>query len=113
MSKRSKFGYLTAGLVLVGGLLACSVALSEKAPATIQVAAAPRPCGDNPMVLEKAQKLVAASIESGRWTSKDHDQIRTLFHQLKTEQKLEIMRKVAAAFDAKKLTVEKGAHLFF
>ncbi len=51
-------------------------------------------------------------METGHWTAKDREQILPLFHQLRTEQKVEILRKIAAAIEAKKLVVDKGVHLF-
>jgi uncharacterized protein YabE (DUF348 family) len=108
MFKRSKLGFVISGFVLAGVLLAGGVALSQK---TVNVAT--RPGCDNAPALEKASKAVSQIIESGRWTNKDHDQIRPLLHFLHTEQKIELMRKVAAAIQAKKLVLEKGAHLFY
>lgn len=111
MTKRSKLGYVMAGFVLLGGLLVGGAALSQKAPAAITVVntGGQRLC-ENPAVAEKAHKVVAAAIEAGRWTKADHEQIRLLFHQLKTEQKVELLRKLAAA---RKLTVDKGTPLLF
>jgi hypothetical protein len=111
MTKHSKLGYVLAAFVLLGGLTFGGVALSQKPPAPITVATSggQRLC-ENPAVAEKAHKVVAAAIETGRWTKADHEQLRPLFHQLKTEQKVELLRKIAAA---KKLTIDKGTPLLF
>src|SRR5260370_5895221 len=111
MSKRSKFVYVISAFVLAGGLLVGGVALSEKAPAATSVAPGGKPLCENPAVTERLHKAVAATIETGHWTAKDREQILPLFHQLRTEQKGEILRKVAAAIEAKKLVVDKGVHL--
>lgn len=108
MLTRSKLVFLSSGIVLAGVLLAGGVALSQK---TVMVAA--RTGCDNAPALEKASKAVSQVIDSGHWTSKDHDQLRPLLHFLHTEQKIELMRKVSAAIQAKKLVLDKGAHLFY
>lgn len=111
MTNHSKLGYALAALVLLGGLLVGGVAVSQKAPTPITVVGAggARLC-ENPAVAEKAHKVVTAAIETGRWTKADHEQLHQLFHQLKTDQKVELLRKIAAA---KKLTVDKGTPLLF
>lgn len=111
MSKRSKLGYVMGAAVLAGGLLIGGVALSEKAPAAITVVGtAGKGCCENPMINEKAVKVVSAAIEAGRWTKNDHEMLRPLFHQLKTDQKIELLKKLAAT---KKLTIDKGTPLLF
>jgi hypothetical protein len=108
---RSKLGLVVFGLVLSGGLLIGGVAVSQKtAPGPAAVAV--RQTCNNPAALEKAHKVVSQIIDVGRWTAKDHDQVQLVFAPLHNDQKLEILRKVAAAIDSKKLIVEKGARLF-
>jgi hypothetical protein len=73
----------------------------------------PSPGGcDNSPSFELAQKLVNQVIENKKWTAKDHEKIAPLFYGLHTDQKVEILKKVGAALDSRKLVVEKGARLF-
>jgi uncharacterized protein (DUF1499 family) len=73
----------------------------------------PAPSGcDNAPSFDLAQKLVGTVIEKKKWTAKDHEQIAPLFYGLHTDQKIEILKKVGAALDSRKLVIEKGARLF-
>ena len=109
MTKRSKLGYVISAGVLLGGLLVGGVAVSQKAPGAITVVSGggQRLC-ENPEATEKAHKVVQAAIEAGRWTKNDHDQLRPLFLHLKTEQKVELLRKLSTA---KNLNVDRGTPL--
>ena len=108
---RSKLALVMFGLVLIGGLLIGRVAVSQKAAPGANTVATRAACA-NPAALERAQKVVGTIIDNGRWTVKDHDQVQLVFGSLHTEQKIEIIKRVAAAIDSKKLVLEKGAHLF-
>ena len=105
---------LMFGVVLAGGLLVGGVALSQKPPTPpVAVPGPGKPaCCDNMATFEKAHKSVATALELGKWTARDHEQLQPLFHRLRTDQKIELIKKVAAARDAGKLTIEKGARLF-
>lgn len=107
---RSKLALVMFGVVLTGGLLIGRVAVSQKAAPAAATVTAKAP--SNSPALEKAHKVIGQILEAGRWTAKDHDQVQVVFGPLHTEQKIEIIRKVAAAIDNKKLVVEKGARLF-
>jgi hypothetical protein len=117
---RPRMGFLLGGVVLVGALLATRVAFSGKisdtgggAPVNTGPSPMPAPNGcDNMPSFELASKLVAQVIEAKRWTAKDHERISPLFHSLRTEQKIEILRKIGAALDSHKLVLEKGTRIF-
>jgi hypothetical protein len=118
--RRSKLGLLTAGVVLVGGLLAARVAVSGKITDTagsppVNTGPSPMPAvggADNGASFELAQRLVAQVIDTHRWTAKDHEKIAPLFYGLHTDQKIEILKRVGAAVDSHRLVLEKGARLF-
>jgi hypothetical protein len=118
--KRSRMGWLAGGLVLTVALLCARVAVSGKAsdtggPGPIPTGPSPMPNAgtcDNSQSFELAQKLVAQVIENKRWTAKDHEKIAPLFYGLHTEQKIEILKRVGAALDSKRLVLEKGSRLF-
>jgi hypothetical protein len=118
--KRSRAALLVGGVVLAGALLFARSAFSGKATDT--AGSAPINTGPSPMPaaggcdtgasFEMAQKLVGQVIDAKRWTAKDHERIAPLFYQLRTEQKIEILRRVGAALDSRRLVLEKGARLF-
>ena len=118
--QRSKSGLFIGGVVLVGALLATRVAFSGKAsdtgggaPVNTGPSPMPSPAGcDNAPSFDLAQKLVSTVIDAKRWTAKDHEKIAPLFYGLHTDQKIEILKKVGAALDSRRLVVEKGARLF-
>jgi hypothetical protein len=121
MRMRSRWGWkIAGGLVLLTALLAGRAAFSGKpaemgAPAMI----APHPpvvpvlnlCQDA-QAFDNVRKLVDDTLATRRWTAKDHERLKPLFHSLRTEQKIEIMRKVGAALDARQLKVDKGTRIF-
>jgi hypothetical protein len=121
---RSKTGLLlgavVGGVFVLGTLLGTRVAVSGKAtdsgggaPVNTGPSPMPAPAGcDNGPSFELAQKMVAQVIETKRWTAKDHERIAPLFFGLHTDQKIEILKKVGAALDTRRLVVEKGARLF-
>jgi hypothetical protein len=118
--KRSRTALLVGGVVLAGALLFARSAFSGKATDT--GASAPINTGPSPMPaaggcdtgasFEMAQKLVGQVIDARRWTAKDHERIAPLFYQLRTDQKVEILKRVGTALDSRKLVLEKGARLF-
>ena len=118
--KRSRAGILVGGVVLVGALLFARAAFSGKATDT--AGAAPINTGPSPMPAaggcdtgasyELAQRLVGQVIEARRWTAKDHEKIAPLFYQLRTDQKIEILKRVGVALDSRRLVLEKVARLF-
>ena len=118
--KRSRAGMLAGGVVLVGALLFGRVAFSGKAtdtagPPPINTGPSPMPAAggfDTGASFELAQKLVGQVIDAKRWTAKDHEKIAPLFYQLHTDQKIEILKRVGAALDSRRLALEKGARLF-
>lgn len=118
--RRGKYGALVGGLVLVGALLAARVAVSGKVSDTagaapINTGPSPMPAAsgcDNGASFDLAQKLVGQVIDAHRWTAKDHEKIAPLFYGLRTEQKIEILKRVGAALDSHRLTLEKGSRLF-
>jgi hypothetical protein len=111
---------LVGGVVLVGALLFARAALSGKATDTggaapINTGPSPMPAAggcDNGSSFDMAQKLVGQVIDAKRWTAKDHERIAPLFYQLRTEQKIEILKRVGTALDSHRLVLEKGARLF-
>jgi len=114
---RTKLGFLTVGLTLAGVLIGARVAISQKAAPAATAAAAPAAVSNkcercDAMAVEKAQKAVSMIVEAGHWTKADHDKVGPLFHTLHTEQKIEILKRVGALIDQKKLVVDKGARLF-
>jgi hypothetical protein len=119
-AKRSRTGIVLGGAVLVGALLFGRAAFSGKATDT--AGTAPINTGPSPMPAagtvetgasyELAQKLVSQVIEGRRWTAKDHERISPLFYQLRTDQKIEILKRVGTALDSRRLVLEKGARLF-
>jgi hypothetical protein len=123
MQKHSRFGWKLAGsvLVLAVAMLGARAAFSSKpadappkaAAATAQPQAqAPAGCCDTTRSFEEAHALISRAIDAKRWTVKDHQNLAPIFHSLRTEQKIELIRKMAGAVDAHKITIEKGAHLF-
>jgi hypothetical protein len=108
---RSRLALVMFAVVLAGGLLIGRVAVSQKATTPGTVALPTRPPGNSPAA-EKAHKVVNQIIDVGHWTAKDYEQVHLVFAPLHNDQKLEILRKVAAAIDAKKLVIEKGVRLF-
>jgi hypothetical protein len=118
--KRSRAGILVGGVVLVGGLLFARAAFSGKATDTagtapINTGPSPMPAAggcDTGASFELAQKLVGQVIDAKRWTAKDHEKIAPLFYQLRTDQKIEILKRVGTALDTRRLVLEKGARLF-
>jgi hypothetical protein len=117
---RSTMSWVLGAVVLVGALTGTRLAFSGKATDTGNAAPIntgpspmPQPGGcDNSPQFEQAQKLVNAVIEKKKWTAKDHEQIAPLFYSLHTDQKIEILKKVGAALDSRKMVVEKGSRLF-
>jgi hypothetical protein len=118
--RRSRFGALLGGAVLVSALLAARVAVSGKVTDTagnapVNTGPSPMPSVggiDNGASFELAQRLVGQVIDAHRWTAKDHEKIAPLFYGLHTDQKIEILRRVGAAVDTHRLVLEKGARLF-
>jgi hypothetical protein len=118
--RRSRFGLLAGGLVLVGALLAARVAVSGRVSDTagsapVNTGPSPMPSaggGENTASFELAQRLVNQVIDAHRWTAKDHEKIAPLFYGLHTDQKIEILKRVGAAVDQHRLVLEKGARLF-
>ena len=112
MPTRTRWGFkVAAALVLATGLLlGARVALSQKGQPAPPVS--PTVIYENKAQVEATHKLVDAAISAKRWTMKDHDEIVPLFNGLRTEQKIEILKKVGAALDSKQLKLEKGARLF-
>ena len=118
--RRSRFGLLVGGVVLVGALLAARVAVSGKVTDTagsppINTGPSPMPAvggSDDAASYDLAQRLVAQVIDARRWTAKDHEKIAALFYGLHTDQKIEILKRVGAAIDSHRLVLEKGARLF-
>jgi hypothetical protein len=118
--KRTKPHWFVGAVVLVAALFGTRAAFSGKAsdtgstpPINTGPSPMPGPSGcDNAPSLELAQKLVGAVIEKKKWTMKDHEQIAPLFFGLHTDQKIEILKRVGAALDTRKLVIEKGARLF-
>jgi hypothetical protein len=118
--KRSRTGMVIGGIVLVGALLFARAAFSGKATDTggaapINTGPSPMPAAggsDNGASFDLAQKMVAQVIDARRWTAKDHERIAPLFYQLRTDQKIEILKRVGAALDTRRLLLEKGARLF-
>ena len=117
---KSSASWFVGAVVLVAALFVTRAAFSGKAsdtgsspPVNTGPSPMPAPGGcDNAPSLELAQKLVNAVIEKKKWTMKDHEQIAPLFYGLHTDQKIEILKKVGAALDSRKLAIEKGARLF-
>lgn len=118
---RSFKRFALGAVVLVGALTATRLAFSGKASDT--AVAPPVNTGPSPMPaagggcdmsasFELAQKLVGQVIDTRRWTTKDHEKIAPLFYQLHTDQKIEILKRVGAALDSRRLVIEKGARLF-
>jgi hypothetical protein len=118
--KRTKANWFVGAVVLVAAVFATRVAFSGKAsdtgstpPVNTGPSPMPGPMGcDNAPSFELAQKLITTVIEAKKWTAKDHERIAPLFYGLHTDQKIEILRKVGAALDSRKLVIEKGARLF-
>ncbi|HVZ75258.1 MAG TPA: hypothetical protein VHJ20_22930 [Polyangia bacterium] len=122
--KRSKTGLLlgavVGGVFVLGTLLGTRVAVSGKvtdsgggAPVNTGPSPMPAPGGcDNAPSYDLAQKLVGQVIDAKKWTQKDHEKIAPLFYGLHTDQKIEILKRVGAALDSRRLVVEKGARLF-
>jgi hypothetical protein len=108
-------------VVLVGALSATRLAFSGKVsdtsiPPPINTGPSPMPAAgnacDTTASYEMAQKLVGQVIDTHRWTGKDHEKIAPLFYQLRTDQKIDILKRVGAALDSRRLVIEKGARLF-
>jgi hypothetical protein len=117
---RSRMGFLLGCAVLVGSLLGARVAFSGKVSDT--AGAGPVATGPSPMPepngcqdtqsFDLAQKLVAQVIDAHRWTARDHERIGPLFHSLRTDQKIEILKRIGAALDSHRLVLEKGTRIF-
>lgn len=115
MPMRSRWGFRMAALaMLVAGVLVGRVAFSGKAPEQPALPPAPPTATliENKATLELTHKLLNDALGARTWTMKDHERIAPLFYSLRTEQKIEILKKVGAALDAKQLKVERGARLF-
>src|SRR5678816_3505499 len=109
-------GAVTLVVVVFGARVAFSGKASDTGstpPVNTGPSPMPSPVGcDNAPNFELAQKLVNGVIEAKKWTAKDHERIAPLFYGLHTDQKIELLKKVGAALDSRKLVIEKGARLF-
>jgi hypothetical protein len=111
----SRWGWKTvAGVALVAGAFCGGkVAFSGKPnePA-LMIPAPPRLICESRPTIELAHRIVNEAIQAKTWTRRDQERATPIFNSLRTQQKIQLLEKIAAAIERKQLRVEKGARLF-